>query len=100
MAVLLSVYVLFAPSTGGSVSLPGGDKVVHLGLFALLAATTRWRFGPSLPLLAAVAGYAVLSEVVQAVALAERSGDARDVVADLIGAAAGWWAAARWLDRR
>ena len=99
MAVLLSLYVLFAPSTGGSVAFPGADKLVHLGLFALLAATTRWRFGPLPVALAAVAVYAVLSEVVQAQLLASRSGDPYDVVCDLLGAAVGWPLAARLLRR-
>ena len=74
---------------------PGADKVVHLLLFAALAATTRWRFGSAGVGLAAVAAYAVLSEVVQARVLPERSGDAYDVVADLVGAAAGWLLARR-----
>ena len=100
MVVLLSVYVLFAPSTGGTVTFPGADKLVHLGLFALLAATTRWRFGDSGWLLAAVACYAVGSEVVQALLLPFRSGDGADVVADLVGAVLGWWAAGWWLRRQ
>ena len=67
---------------------------MHLLLFALLAATTRWRFGRAWWLLAVVAVYAVVSEVVQAVALDGRSGDAVDVVADLVGAGLGWLAPA------
>ena len=100
MVVLLSGYVLFAPSAGGSVSFPGADKLVHLALFALLAATTRWRFGQATGLLAAVAAYAVVSELVQGLVLAERSGDVRDVVADLLGAGLGWWWAGRRLGDR
>jgi VanZ family protein len=100
VAVLVSLYVLFAPSAGGAVLFPGADKLVHLALFALLAATTRWRFGGAAGLLAAVAGYAVVSELVQALVLAERSGDVLDVLADLVGALAGWWAGGRWLGRR
>ena len=90
MAVVLSLVVLFAPRGVGAPVFPGADKVVHLLLFAALAATTRWRFGPVWAALGAVAGYAVLSEVVQARLLAERSGDAYDVLADLLGTAAGW----------
>jgi VanZ family protein len=97
--LLLSLYVLFAPEAGGTALFPGSDKVVHLALFALLAGTTRWRFGPAGPALAAVVAYAVLSEVVQATLLRDRSGDVYDVVADLLGVAVGWLLARRLLPR-
>ena len=64
-----------------------------------VAATARARFGASPRVLAAVAGYAVVSELVQALLLARRSGDPLDVVADLLGAALGWWLAGRLLPR-
>ena len=97
--LLLSAYVLFTPRTGGEGLFPYADKVVHLGLFALLAGTARWRFGPVSAALVAVAAYAVLSEVVQGALLSTRSGDAYDVLADLLGAALGWLLAARLLSR-
>ena len=87
--MLVSLVVLFAPSSGGS-GPPGSDKVVHLLLFAALAASTRWRFGALLPGLVAVAAYAPVSEAVQALLLPGRSGDLLDVVADLTGVALGW----------
>ncbi len=93
--VLLSGYVLFWPTGGGQQPFPAADKVVHLLLFLLLASTARWRFGNALPALALVAVYAVVSEVVQGVALDERSGDPVDVVADLLGAGLGWLTAGR-----
>ena len=96
---LLSLYVLFSPAQRGPQPFEGSDRVVHLVLFLLLAATTRWRFGTRPAWLVLLAGYAVLSEVVQGVALAGRSGDAADAVADLLGVALGWVAAAR-LPRR
>ena len=85
-AVAVSLYVLFVPTTAGA-AVPYADKVVHLLLFALLAGTARWRFGPSAVVVAAVVAYAALSEVVQAVALPTRSGDLADLVADLAGVA-------------
>ena len=97
--VLLSAYVLFTPRTGGGGLFPGADKVVHAALFGLLAATTRWRFGPVAVGFVAVAAYAVASEVAQAVLLTSRSGDAYDVVADLLGAVVGWLVAGRLLSR-
>ncbi len=99
MAVVVSVVLLFAPSGGGAPSVPGLDKVVHALIFAVLAGTARWRFGDRLPLLAVVAAYAVGSELVQGALLRERSGDPYDVVADLVGALAGWLLARRLLGR-
>ena len=97
--LLVSAYVLFTPRTGGEGLFPGADKVVHAVLFALLAATTRWRFGPAAAGFAAVAAYAAGSELVQGLLLSSRSGDAYDVVADLLGAVAGWLLAGRLLSR-
>lgn len=97
--LLASLYVLFAPTGGGPVLFAGSDKVVHVLLFALLAGTTRWRFGPAVAGLAAGAAYAVGSEIVQAMLLSTRSGDPYDVVADLLGLAAGWLIASRVLLR-
>ena len=85
-----SLYVLFWPSPAGGGSPAGADKVVHAVLFLLLAATARLRFGGRWPVLGAVLAYAGLSELVQAVTLAERSGDLRDLLADALGAVAGW----------
>ena len=85
-----SLYVLFWPSPAGGGGPVGADKVVHAVLFLLLAATARLRFGGRWPVLAVVLAYAGLSELVQAVALAERSGDLYDLVADGLGALAGW----------
>ena len=79
--------------------MPEFDKVVHGGLFLLLAVSTRWRFGPRLGLLAPVAAYAVLSEIVQAVLLPDRSGDPFDALADTTGALLGWLLARRWQHR-
>ena len=93
--MLVSLVVLFSPTDGGVSPFPNADKVVHVTLFAVLAATTRWRFGPVPSFLLAVAAYAPLSEVVQALALPGRSGDPRDVVADLAGVGAGWLLARR-----
>ncbi len=98
-AVLLSVYVLFVPQPPGAPVFPYADKVVHLALFALLAAAVRWRCGPAALGVGAVALYAAGSEVVQAVWLPSRSGDVRDLFADLLGVALGWALASAALGR-
>ncbi len=95
MVVLVSLVVLFAPSDGGVAPFPGVDKVVHVSLFAALAFTSRWRFGPLPAGLLAVGAYAVVSEIVQGVALPNRSGDPVDVLADLAGVTLGWLLARR-----
>jgi VanZ family protein len=97
--LLVSLYVLFWPDpAGGRAGFPGADKVVHLLLFAALAASARVRFGARPGVLAAVAGYAVVSELVQGTLLsASRSADVYDVFADLVGTAMGWWLAGRLL---
>ena len=96
VVAVLSLVVLFAPSGDGAAPFPQSDKVVHATLFLLLAWSARRCFGAGLPVLLAVAAYAPLSELVQAGLLPGRSGDARDVVADLAGVALGWsWAGRR-----
>ena len=70
--------------------MPGADKLVHAGLFLLLALTARVRFGDAARVLVAVLLYAALSEVVQAVLLPRRSGDPLDLLADAAGAVVGW----------
>ena len=71
-------------------TLPGADKAVHAGLFLLLAATGALRFGAGARVLVPVLLYAAASELVQALLLASRSGDGWDLLADGVGAAAGW----------
>lgn len=97
---LFSVYALFWPRPAGPQGLDGSDKLVHLLLFALLAGTTRWRFGPGTALLAAVVGYAALSELVQALLLPDRSGDLLDLLADVVGVGLGAVIAARLVRAR
>ncbi|WP_246019210.1 VanZ family protein [Saccharothrix australiensis] len=100
-AVSLSVIVLFMPQSGVPDSPPGTDKVVHLVLFALLAATGRYARLPHRPLLAGLVAYAVGSEVVQGLVVAlGRGGDVVDGLVDVAGIALGWLVARLALDRR
>jgi uncharacterized protein (TIGR04206 family) len=99
--LLVSLYVLFWPDpAGGGTQVPGADKVVHALLFGALAATARWRFGERRRLLAAVLAYAAVSELAQALLLSRRSGDLGDLLADAVGAGAGWLLAGWLLARR
>ena len=93
--VVLSLVVLFTPRAPSEHAIPNLDKVVHAGLFLLLAATTRWRFGGRPGYLLAVIAYAAVSELVQWQALANRDGDVRDFAADTVGAVVGWLVARR-----
>jgi len=90
---VLSLVILFSPSTPSEGGLYGLDKVVHATLFAALALTTRWRFGRGLVF---VLAYAAASEVLQAVLPISRDGNVPDVLADAVGALVGWY----WASRR
>ena len=85
-AVVLQVAVLYVPSAP---AVPTGgvplDKLVHVLVFALPTyALVRAGMGRGLVVVLMVA-QALVSELVQAVALADRSGDVADLLADLVG---------------
>lgn len=101
LAVLGSLVVLFTPGPAVPSGPTGSDKVVHLALFALLA-LTGVRAGLRLPVLGVgLAGYAVLSELLQALLPIQRDGSVADAFVDLLGATAALLltAAARWRRR-
>ena len=91
VAIAVNLVVLFAPSPdvpGDGV--PGLDKVVHVAVFAAVT-LTGLRAGLRAPwFVPVVLAHAVLSEVVQAVVLPQRSGDPWDVLADVVGVALGY----------
>ncbi len=87
-AVLLQLVVLYAPSGDGP-SVPFADKLVHFAIFALVAWAGRRVGLPVVPLVVALVAHALLSEVLQATLLDERSGDPWDVVADVVGIGVG-----------
>jgi hypothetical protein len=78
---LVVLYVPRAPSTG---ALPV-DKVVHATIFGLVLFTGARAGLRVWPLAGVLAVHAVASELIQHFVLANRSGDPRDVVADLTG---------------
>lgn len=91
-SVVVNLVAVYAPSDEGAGSLfPGADKLGHIVVFAAVAWTGR-RAGVAAAVLGlALTAHAVTSELVQAAVLPQRSGDPRDVVADLLGAALGLW---------
>lgn len=86
---LLSMVMLFTPGSQVPKSSWWVDDVVHATLFAALAITGRRLPMRWWELVAGLAGYAVLSEVVHAIAPLHRSGSVLDVLADVIGIGVG-----------
>ncbi|MBZ2196316.1 VanZ family protein [Ruania sp. N2-46] len=70
---------------------PGTDKAVHVLIFAAVMATGLLAGIPAKWLALGLAAHAVLSELIQHLALPNRSGDLLDLVADLVGIALGWY---------
>ena len=91
VVVLISLLILFLPNDDVPSGFPPGtDKVVHCLLFGALALTgLRAGLRPA-RLLPALAGYAVISEIVQSVPALGRSSSPADVLADLVGIVLGW----------
>ena len=82
---LVSLAVLFAPASDVPFAPAGVDKVVHLALFAALAASGRWAGVGARALAVLLLGYAALSEVVQGLPALGRSMSLGDWVADAVG---------------
>lgn len=92
-AVAVNVAALYWPRGVSGGDVPGADKVVHLLLFAAVAATGVRAGVPVRWLAGLLAAHAVCSELAQHWLLPLRSGDPWDAVADLVGAAVGIGAA-------
>ena len=88
-ALAVHVAVLYAPSSGAAPAVPHLDKVIHVAIFAAVAFTGVRAGIPVVALGLALAAHAGLSEWVQGALLADRSADAWDAVADLVGAVLG-----------
>lgn len=108
LALLLNLvfYLPSLPEATPGTDVPGLDKAVHLLVFALTVVAAgrvlapRKRFPMGWVVIAAVM-HAGLIELVQLVALAERSGDLADLLFDVVGIALGvaLWAGERVLRR-
>ena len=97
LAVLVSLVVLFVPSSDVPYSPPGVDKIVHASLFAALALTGRWAGMAQVALASVLVLYAAASEVIQG--LIGRDAAVGDLLADVVGVFLGLllW---HWLSRR
>lgn len=96
LAVAIHLVVLYSPDSGGTPPFAHADKVVHVGVFAIVAVTGVLARLRPVPLGAVLVAHAVTSEVVQAIVLPGRSGNPWDAVADIVGAALGLLLAASW----
>jgi hypothetical protein len=99
-AVAVQFVVLYVPSAPGPPTGLPLDKAVHFAVFFAVAALGI-RSGANAPwLICLLVMQAFASEVLQGTVLPARSADPWDVVADLGGVAAGWWAGRRWAGRQ
>jgi hypothetical protein len=100
VTVAVQLVVLYAPQAPATPSTPGIDKVVHAAVFGAVAwAAVRCGF-PARWVAAVLVAHAALSEVVQHLLLAQRSGDPLDALADTIGVALGLALGRRSVRRR
>lgn len=99
LAVAAQFLVLYAPRVppvpGGEVT--GLDKFVHAAVFAAVTLAAMRAGLPPAPVIGYGLIHAVVSELVQHLALPGRSGDPLDVLADVAGVAVGVWLATRVL---
>lgn len=87
VVLLAQVYLLYVHTGSGTELFPFADKAGHLLIFAVsavLAVLTRTRWA-----LVVVIGHALVSEPLQAWLTTSRAADPWDLVADLLGLAAG-----------
>jgi len=89
VVALVSLAVLFAPASDVPSAPAGVDKVVHLALFAALAASGRWAGAGARTLAVLLLAYAAVSEVVQGLPALGRSMSLADWAADAVGVLVG-----------
>lgn len=92
-ALLAQLFVLYSPGSAvPTVSVPGLDKALHLTIFLIPALVIGRLTRSSWPLWL-LAAHGVASELIQHWFIANRTGDWRDVLANLIGVGLGVLAA-------
>ena len=90
------LYILLRPTSDLPQNFPsfeGMDKVVHFLIFALLAYLYKKAFPKHsiVKELLLLAGYALLTEIMQEKMHMGRSGDPLDLLADVMGISLGYW---------
>jgi hypothetical protein len=89
VVVLISLAVLFAPASDVPSAPPGVDKLVLVGLFAALGISGRWAGIAPRALAPLLLVYAAVSEVLQGLAVLDRSVSLADWIADAVGVLVG-----------
>lgn len=87
--LVLSLFAFFLPGSSLPEGPPVSDKLEHAAIFFALAVSGRFAGFRTKPLLLGLLGYAVASELLQALLPIRRHGDVRDVLADAVGVLAG-----------
>lgn len=87
---VVALYGQVPPGVSAGFEVPGLDKAVHVGLFAVTVWALLWVL-PARVAVALMVLQAGVSEWVQSRFIPGRSGDVWDLVADGVGIAAGWW---------
>ncbi|WP_072806897.1 VanZ family protein [Rhodococcoides yunnanense] len=100
VAMVAALIILFTPASGVPSGFEHSDKIIHFTLFAALAYTSRVAAIPVATTAAWTSGFAVLSEILQAVLPLGRSGSALDALFDVLGVASGLLIAARIIPAR
>jgi uncharacterized membrane protein HdeD (DUF308 family) len=98
--VVAHLAALYWPRVDVHGPVTGSDKVMHVLLFAAPAVAGLLAGVRPAYLIAALAVHAPVSELLQHFALQNRSGDAWDAVADLVGVALGVTLAVVWRARQ
>jgi hypothetical protein len=88
-SVVANFAALYWPRAVSQGPIPSADKIVHIALFAVVAATGLCARVPLGWLAGLLVAQAVTSELVQHWFLPHRTGDPADVAADLVGVALG-----------
>ncbi|MGE3284512.1 MAG: VanZ family protein [Pseudonocardia sp.] len=89
VAFAVSLALLLSPGSGTPTPFPDADKVVHVGLFAVLAVTGLLAWRAPVRLAAALVVYGAAIEVAQGILPIARSADPLDLLADAAGVALG-----------
>lgn len=100
VSMVAALIILFTPASGVPSGFEHSDKIIHGTLFAALAYSSRFAAISVKRTAVWTVGFAVVSEILQAVLPLGRSGSALDALFDVIGVAAGLLIATRFVPVR